>query len=462
MLGRSAIIGNVSVTAETPVEALVEAANNAPPNDHPLDSRRNVIAFTGDTTAFMAGTYFIPITTVIVGLASLLTTDKTLIGVVGMVWSVSWFLPQLVAARMVRGKHRQKPYLMIPSLIGRNLFLVIALWLFFTQAVDPLLTVWVLIISLAIFNVMDALAGVTWFDMMSRTLSPRMRARVISIGQFGGGLLGIGAALIVQRLLAPEGPAFPNNYAIIFICAWVCMVISLAIIAFMRETPMAEAEQQHAASTNFVSSLMESLREDQMLRRVLAVRALTGIEIMAASFYLVFAREQLGVGDSAIGTFNIAIIVGGLAGVAVFGWLADRFTSLSVIRASAGLQFLSPALALAFVGIAVALNVSPAIALIGFFTIFLMRGAIEHSLMLGIMGYVIDSAPQRHRAMYVGALNTLSGVVALSPVVGGIIIDAFTVRGLPNLAYALVFGLVAICVAVGIRLSMKLPAVKAD
>ncbi len=75
----------MSVLAETPVETPAEISNNAPLNEHPADTRRNVIAFTGDTTAFMAGTYFIPITTVIVGLASLLTSDKTLIGVVGMV-----------------------------------------------------------------------------------------------------------------------------------------------------------------------------------------------------------------------------------------------------------------------------------------------------------------------------------------------------------------------------------------
>jgi Na+/melibiose symporter-like transporter len=378
-----------------------------------------------------------------------------------MVWAVSWFLPQLIAARMVRGKHKQKPYLMIPSLIGRNLFLVIALWLFITQAVDPLLTVWVLILSIAVFNVMDALAGVAWFDMMSRTLSGRMRARVVSIGQFAGGILGIGAALVVQQLLAPGGPAFPNNFAIIFFCTWVCMMVSLAIIAFLKETPMAEAEQQHAASTNFIASLKASLREDKTLRRVLAVRALTGIEVMAASFYLVFAREQLGVADSSIGTFNIAIIVGGLAGVALFGWLAERFTALSVIRASAIMQLLSPAIALLFVIAGVTLGVTPEAAMIGFFIVFLMRGAIEHSLVLGAIGYLMDSAPQRHRAMYVGAINTLSGVVALSPVIGGMMIDAFTARGLPNVAYALVFGLAMMSVAAGIWFSLKLPHIKA-
>lgn len=70
----------------------------------------------------------------LVGLASQLTEDKTLIGVVGMTWSVTWFLPQLVAAHLVRGKRWQKPYLIIPSLIGRNGLLLMALWLLITQA----------------------------------------------------------------------------------------------------------------------------------------------------------------------------------------------------------------------------------------------------------------------------------------------------------------------------------------
>ena len=41
----------------------------------PIDLRRNVVAFTGDISTFMVGTYFIPATTVLVGLASQLTDD---------------------------------------------------------------------------------------------------------------------------------------------------------------------------------------------------------------------------------------------------------------------------------------------------------------------------------------------------------------------------------------------------
>jgi len=440
------------------VAAIIESKVVAPV---PLDAPRNALAFVGDIAAFMVGTYFIPPTTVLVGLASQLTEDKTLIGVVGMTWSVTWFLPQLVAAHLVRGKRWQKPYLIIPSLIGRNGLLLMALWLLITQAQAPLLTVWVLVGCLALFNVCDAVAGVAWFDMLSRALSSRVRARVVSIGQVVGGVLGIGAGLIVERVLQPDGLPFPQNYAFIFGCAWVAMAISLAIISLLRELPMTEAEHAHAQQVDLLSSLKVALRSDGIFRRVLVVRVLTGIELMAASFYLVFAKEQFGLGDAITGVVNIALIVGGIVGIAAFGWLAERFTALSVVRSAAAMQFAAPALALAFALLGPVLRASPAVVIAGFVIIFALRGAIEHSLVLGPVGYLLDNAPERHRAMYVGVINTLGGVVALSPLLGGAWLDALSASGQPLAAYAGMFALVAALAGVGTWLSFRLPASRA-
>jgi len=450
-----------AITYDCAVAAVIESAIETQQPPVPIDSRRNVFAFTGDIVAFMVGTYFIPATTVLVGLASQLTDDKTLIGVVGMTWSVTWFLPQLVAARIVRGKRWQKPYLMIPSLIGRNALLLIALWLLATQAQAPVLTIWVLVGCLTVFNVCDALAGVAWFDMMSRTLSPRMRARSVSIGQFIGGILGIGVGLIVERALQPDGLPFPQNYAFIFGCTWLCMAVSLAVISLLRENPMAEAEHVHARNSDFVNSLRQAIQADHIFRRVLVVRILTGIELMAASFYLVFAKDQFGLDDSATGIFNIALIAGGILGIALFGWLADRFTALSVVRTAAVMQFAAPLLALAFGVAAMSLYPEPGLVIAGFVFIFALRGAIEHSLVLGPVGYLLDSAPERHRAMYVGAINTLGGVVALSPLLGGIWIDALAARGHASAAYVVMFGCVAALVGCGVWLSFRLPSLKA-
>jgi MFS family permease len=239
------------------------------------------------------------------------------------------------------------------------------------------------------------------------------------------------------------------------------MAVSLAIISLLRENPMAETEHAHTQNSNLIASLREAVRTDTVFRRVMVVRILTGVELMAASFYLVFAKEQLGLDDSATGIFNIALIIGGIAGIALFGWLADRFTALSVVRAAALMQFIAPSFALIF-ALAVLPHGAPArdVAIAGFIAIFALRGAIEHSLVLGPLGYLLDSAPERHRAMYVGAINTLGGVVALSPVVGGVWIDALAARGQTSVAYVAMFGFVAVLVACGVWLSFRLPPLK--
>ncbi|MDW8394677.1 MAG: MFS transporter [Anaerolineae bacterium] len=425
---------------------------------HQVDVPRNVVAFTADMAAFMVGTYFIPATTVLVGLAAQLTDDKTLIGAVGMAWPVSWFLPQLIAAQIVRGRRWQKPYLVVPSLLGRNAFLLIALWLLITQAQAPVLTIWVLIGGIALFNLCDALAGVAWFDMLSRALSPRVRARAVSVGQFVGAVLGVGAGIIVERVLSPQGLPFPQNYALIFGCTWVCMMLSLGLIALVRETPMDETESAHAQRQGFVRSLFEALRTDRLFVRVLVVRLLTGVELMAASFYLVFARDQLGLGNSATGIFNMALIIGGIVGIALFGWVADRFTALGVLRTAAFMQLLAPCIALAFVFVS-ADGIWQLVGLIAFVIVFALRGAIEHSLVIGVVGYLLDAAAERHRAMYVGALNTLGGIVALSPLLGGVWLDGLSATGQGELGYAVMFGGVALIAGTGAWLSLKLPRV---
>ena len=97
------------------------------------------MAFSADILAFMTGMSFIPAAIVLVGMASHLTDDKALLGVVAMTGSVAWYLPQIIAARIVHGKKHQKVYLVTAAMIGRQSYLIMAIWLLVTRAESPLL-----------------------------------------------------------------------------------------------------------------------------------------------------------------------------------------------------------------------------------------------------------------------------------------------------------------------------------
>ena len=452
-MSRSAIINRVTVTPIT------SAPPQTPPVPlAPLDTKRNIIAFTGDIAFFVIATYFIPITTVLVGLVSELTDNKALIGAVGTTWLAVWYLPQLFGARLIRGQRYQKKYVVISALIGRQAFLLLALWLALTRAEQPLLTVWLLLAAIAVFSLTDAIAGVAWFDIMSRALSPRMRGRVITFAQLAATVIGLSISVLTRYLLDPKVLAFPLNYAVIIGLAWLAMAASLAMFLFLRENPLTEAALQHANETGFITNLKFAINSDPVFRRLLLARLFTGVEVMAASFYIVFIKESLKLDDSAIGTFTQVLIIGAMAGLVLFGWLNERFGARRVIQASTTFQFLGPLLALVIALLPVLLSQYPAIAFGIMVVVMGLRGAVEHSLVLGFVGYVMDYAPERNRAMYVGVINTVSGVVSLMPILGGFLLEALLPSG-SSLAYSVVFGITALLVGMGLVLAYRLPKV---
>lgn len=412
-------------------------------------------------SSFSVGMYFMPTTTVLVGLASLLTDDKALIGLVGLAWKASWYLPQLLAARLIHDQPRKKPFLFWPALVGRQTILLLAGWLLFTQAADPTATVWLMIGAIAIFSGSDALATIAWFDLLGRAFTPRMRGRVFAVGQLVGSLIGIGAGVIVERLLAAEALPVITRYAAILLCGWLAFQASLFFVTLIQDVPPDEAGEEHAQEAgSFARTLIAAVRDNGLFRRALVGRGLTFLETMVAPFYVVFAKNELGLGPEAVGLFSVAYIVGSILGVAVFGALGDRYGTRRVAQLASFLHFLGPALV-------VAILAAPGVAAAGvaiMFVVMGINGALEHSLALGYLGYAMDIASDRSRGAYIAAMNTLSGLISLTPFLGGLLIEGLSGPVGLRVAYGVTFGGVAVIVLVGavVALGLRAPARRPD
>ncbi len=271
---------------------------------------------------------------------------------------------------------------------------------------------------------------------------------------------GIGAGLVVQKVLAPEGLPFPANYAFVFLCAWACFMVSLVIVFFLQENPVTDESLRQAKASSFQQDLRHILKTDRVFRRTILARFLVSVEAMAASFYVVFIRESLQLTDAVIGQFTLAFILGSIAGIVVFGWLHDRYGTLRVLQASSTMQFIAPLLAFVVALIPAIVDVRPELAVGLLLVSVALNGAVSHSLLLGYLGYVIDNAAERYRATYVGVFNTVNGVVSLAPVVGGVLIDTLARTIALSAAYAIAFGIVTVAVGIGVVLSFRLPRVR--
>lgn len=429
-------------------------ATTATQHNPPIDLLRNKLAFGGDSMFWGIGSYFIPLTTVITALAAQLTTDKSLIGMISLAWYVSYLLPQLLAARMVHGKRRTKAYSVIPAIFGRQSLLAFALWLFLTQAQQPTLTVWVLIAMIALLMIFDAITTQAWFDMFGRALTPRAKARVITVNQLLSSVGGIFAGIIVTQVLSSPALPFPSNYALLFFFAWIFIMLSLGAMLFIRERVSETPPAHEETKSNFNARLLHAWRNDSAFRRMLLARLFTGVENMAAAFYIVFALERLQLPESSIGIFTIAVVIGGLIGIIFFGWLADRYGSRRVVNAACTLQFIAPLITL---GIALLPIQSKEVALVAITLVMAINGAVNRSTMVGFFSYAQDSAPEADRPIYVGAVSTVAGTASLLPLLGGVLINTMTSAGLSGLAYIALFAIAAGVAFIGAWFSYGLP-----
>ncbi len=255
---------------------------------------------------------------------------------------------------------------------------------------------------------------------------------------------------------------FPYNYALIIVCAWLCFNLSFIFLLFLRENPMDEAERSRSTEGQFGAHLWQAITTDRLFRQLLLARLLTGAEAMAVPFYVVFIRHLLQLPDASVGAFTIAYAVGSIIGIVFFSAVADRSGARRVIHASAIMQFAGPALALL---VAVSWSVTPLpadLAMAVFMIIMALVGALSHSMILGFVGYTLDASPERHRAMYVGVINTLGGIVSLTPVLAGGMVDALLPIVTAPSAHGAVFGVAGLCAGAGVLLSLRLTSLAAE
>ena len=413
-----------------------------------------------DSTLFGIGSYFISVGTVLTSLASYLTDDKVIIGLIPLAWQASFLLPQLLAARIIRGKTRTKLYSIVPMMVLRPFMLLFPVWLLVTKASNPSLTVWLLILSLTTFMLADSLATAGWFDMLGRIFSARVKGRVITVSGLVSSIGGIFVGFVVGAILGSPDIAFPDNYAYVMILANTFFTGSFLFFVRTRERPATHAPATPGQQTNnYIKHILGLVRSDLALRRTMLVRVLLAAESMAAAFYVVFARERLLLSDASVGIFTTAVVIGGLLGTTAFGWIYGRFGSRRVINFAGTLQFLSALLALLVSLVAVPGSV---FAWAGYGVIFLVmmfNGATGRAGLLGSMSYVQSLAPVGERAAYVGAMNTIGGVGALMPVVGGAIIDTLLGAQFGTTAYTVVFAVASCVVGLGVLLGLRLPHV---
>jgi MFS family permease len=412
----------------------------------PKSYRRNFWCFALDFGFFGLGMAFVSVNTVMPSFLTVLGTSSAFIGLVSSLQSASWLLPQLLAARYLADKPRKKPFILGPAAVGRSLLLVLAALVWITGATPAWLTMLAVLVVVVGFWVADGLGSVAWFDLMSSAIPPRRRGRLVGIGQVMSGSLGFLAGFVVEWLLSERGPAFPRNYALLFVLGFTMLAFSLLSISFLIE--------EHASTAGKVPSWREYLpqlwnvfKRDPVFRRLILTRQLSGLSSLSIPFYMPYALESLGLPSHVAGRYTSIGVLGSILAALAFGWLNERYGSKRVILVSLTLGLLVPLLALAIP----ALITEPVALAWGYGLVFFFLNALMSSMMPGWMTYVLEWAPPSERPTYVGLTNTLNGFTSLFATLGGLFLEW------SGNNFRLLFAITALGVLTAWSLPLRLP-----
>ena len=390
--------------------------------------RRNFGFGVANGAMWMLGDTLINPSLVLALFVSQISQSNLLVGLVPALSTGVWFLPQLVAAALVQGKERQLPYAVWSAVIRALAIASLGAVAFIIGDSSPRTLLICFFAAYTLYNLSAGFANVPMVDIAARVVPANRRGLYFGQRSFWGGVLGFVAGFVIQRILSGPGQ-FPHNFAVLFFASFVVLALG-AYAASMMVEPKSTGVR---AGVTILSQLREAprLMKNAQFRRFLTFRSFLSMSAIADPFFVVYAQHELGAPVSIVGFYIAAIAVTQFASNLIWSPLADRFGNRIVLQLSALLRMTIPVVALAlpplfrWSPVASRLPGGPSTIYYTFGLVFAIYGFALSGQNLANMTYVLDFAPDRERAAYVGLINTFLGVVAFVPVIGGTLVDAF-------------------------------------
>ncbi len=408
--------------------------------------RRNFICFTVDAAVFTFALSFVDLSSVMPSLMGHLTAEPVLIGLLGSVQTGSWLLPQFLAARIVAAQHRKQPTVLVATTISRLSWCLLIAALIFYRQVGPTAAMIACYLSVGSFMFFDGVASLAWYDLIARAVPPTIRGRLFGSMSFSGGLLAVLGGLVVQRILGSIGFPFPVDYRVLAIVALVLLTVGIIPLLLIVE-PEGEEPPPREPLGRYLRRLPGLVRGQPGFRRLVGVQLLVGASGLAVPFYAPFAILRLGVPEADVGGFVIGVTAGVMVGGAAWGYLGDRHRKQVAIRLLAGCGLLAPLVTLGL-RLAPARSLSAAAISALLVVSFFFFGCAIRAGWVAYANYVIEIAEETERPVLIGLMNTLSGVLAIAPPIGGLLASLY--------GYEAAFAAAAICAGAGLVVSLGL------
>jgi MFS family permease len=300
---------------------------------------------------------------------------------------------------------------------GRTFLLGAAL----APLLGPSLSVVALIVSLAIYQAMAAIAGCAWNSWMRDLVPSSQYGRFFSRRTMATNALSITLALLGGALVDTWKRYVPNHdvfgYSILFAIAAIIGFVGVYLLHITPDPPMAPAEKIR----NPFAVLLVPLREANFRRLIIFLSSWNFAANLAAPFFTVYMLKSLGYSMTTVLALTIGSQLANLAALGLWGPLSDRFSNKAVLEIAAPL-FLLCTFAWTFTGLP---WVQPMVLYL-LIVIHVLMGIATAGVGLASGNIAMKLSPVGQATAYLAANSVISACfAAAAPILGGLFADYF-------------------------------------
>lgn len=373
-------------------------------------------------------------TLVLIAYLSMITDSPILLGMLLPLRDGAWALPQLWVSCYLPKIPRKIDLYRKLSVIRILSWGSIAVVINFVRQPDLILILFFTAYTLA--SLASGLSGLPFLEIVGKTIPAERRGEFFA-WRFGlGGLMGIGASLLVRYLIDPHGPLpTPQNYGLLAALYFIAASASLLIFNQVNEPP----DQAVGVRTAFSQQLRRALaflKQDTSYRRFISMQSMMTVAGSATPFFAVFVQQSLGGSKAMIGVYLGVLTVTNLLGNIFFGRMSRRLGNRQVMiwATVTGLSMSLLVTLLAVFGRQAGLVGRAAdFALVPVFVLSGLRGT---GIGVSANSLLLDLTPVGERSLYLGFSNTFYGLVMMATFASGLVLSLIGFAGLAALTLA--------------------------
>lgn len=370
-------------------------------------------------------------TLVLIAYLSHLTQSPILLGILLPLRDGAWALPQLWVATFLPAIPRKITYYQKLSVVRILSWGSIAVVINFVR--DPSIVLVAFFSAYALASLASGLSGLAFLEIVGKTIPAERRGEFFA-WRFGlGGLMGVGASLLVRWLIAPDGPlAFPRNYGVL--AALYFLAASSSLLLYNRvDEPPDEFPGERKKFSGQLRQAWAYLRSDAVYRKFITMQAMMTIAGSATPFFAVFVQQSLGGSKAMVGVYLAVTIITNLLSNLFFGRMSRRFGNRRVMVSA---MFAGMCMSLIVTLLAIfgrRLGITGSAADLFLVPVFVLSGLRGTGIGVAANSLLLDIAPLSARTLYLGFSNTFLGMIMLATFASGLVLSLIGFSGLAAL-----------------------------